>query len=379
MVRSDSLKARGGLLVILGVSVGLFTLHVVHALSEGENFQTFLFGILIPMALAISVFLGGLWIWRHTADGDNLLRVGGWCVVGVIVLAVGALLIISYQRAEGVNMSDQLFVVVNASSVGAVVGLIVGVYDSEQRRARAKANRLSQQLTVLNRVLRHDIRNDANVIQGRAELIADKRTDRVEQARTIQERADNLVEMGEHARKVERMLRDGDGDLDVVNITPLVDSSCQQLTRKYPDADIDISLPETERVIAHPLTESALSIVIENAVEHNDKQTPHVDITSREVLYNGSMHVEVRIADNGPGIPETERSVLKRGYETDLEHMSGLGLWLVNWIVTTSNGTVRFEENDPDGSIVCLRFKRDDSPTGRASTLSRQETGVQSV
>lgn len=122
--------------------------------------------------------------------------------------------------------------------------------------------------------------------------------------------------------------------------------------------------PEKIAVHAHPLVESALRNVIENAVEHNDKETARITIESVSADRAGADFIEIRIADNGPGIPAGEREVLKRGYETRLEHTSGLGLWLVNWIVVESDGQIRFEENGPDGSVVCLQFKRarGDSP-----------------
>jgi len=52
-----------------------------------------------------------------------------------------------------------------------------------------------------------------------------------------------------------------------------------------------------------------------------------------------------------------ERQVLLGGNDiTPLLHGNGLGLWLVKHIVTQSGGRLAFEENDPDGSIVELRF-----------------------
>ena len=44
--------------------------------------------------------------------------------------------------------------------------------------------------------------------------------------------------------------------------------------------------------------------------------------------------------------------------ETPLQHGSGLGFWLVHWIVTASGGELRFEENDPRGSVVTLCLER---------------------
>ena len=51
-------------------------------------------------------------------------------------------------------------------------------------------------------------------------------------------------------------------------------------------------------------------------------------------------------------------AVLQRGRETSLEHASGLGLWLVHWIVTESGGSVSFEEREPRGSVVELTLPR---------------------
>jgi len=42
----------------------------------------------------------------------------------------------------------------------------------------------------------------------------------------------------------------------------------------------------------------------------------------------------VRVGDNGSGIPEHERRTLAGADETPLRHGSGVGLWLVYWLVT---------------------------------------------
>lgn len=153
----------------------------------------------------------------------------------------------------------------------------------------------------------------------------------------------------------------------------LLEARCDRTQRYCPGAEIDASLPETQLVTAYPLVASAVTNVIENAIEHNDSQPPEVAIESEEVYHDGTRHVALRVADYRPGIPERELGVLERGYETPLEHTSGLGLWLVQWIVTKSGGEVWFGENDARGSIVFLRFERAETsetpatPTRRAA------------
>ena len=101
----------------------------------------------------------------------------------------------------------------------------------------------------------------------------------------------------------------------------------------------------------------AVANVVENAVEHNDSANPRITIETRPVTENGTEYTELRVADNGPGIPDSETAVLERGYETDLEHMSGLGLWTVHWILSNLEGKIRFEANEPRGSVVVLQLQ----------------------
>jgi signal transduction histidine kinase len=354
----ESVKARGGLLVVLAIGASLGSIHVRHAIDEQETVTTFLSGILIPMLFALCVFCGGVWLWRRQMDGRYVLRVAGWCALGALALSGQAGLMTLYQQGEGVKMSHQFYVLSNAASGGAVIGFIVGVYDSRQRAARRRSTQLGRQLTVLNRVLRHDIRNNVNVIQGRAELLTDDPADTVEQAQKIQQKSANLVQMSDHAREIEQLLQEDDPGVEPVDIVSRIETSRERVARDYPDAVFDVSLPEEIAIYAHPLIDSVVRNVIENAVEHNDNQPPRVTIESADAAQTRRDLVEIRVGDNGPGIPTEEREVLKRGYETPLKHTSGLGLWLVNWIVTESGGQVRFEENESGGSVVCLQFKR---------------------
>jgi signal transduction histidine kinase len=346
-----------GLLLTAGVGAVLLGVHTSHALGEDENFQTFLLGILLPAACATGVFIGSIWLWRWEGSADAMVRVGIWCTLGAIVLAIGGASVILYQQQYGVVMDEQLFVVINGGSVGALVGFIVGVYDNRRQQAQARVDRLNSQLTVLNRVLRHDIRNSANVIQGNAELLIEDTVDTAAKAGSIKQQATDLVKLSEQAKQIEEILGEEGQEEYVVDIVPVIESACEQVRNDHPNVEIETSLPDSQHVIAHQFVDSALLNVIENAVEHNDSDTPRVTVASRVTTEDGTDYVELRVADNGPGIAAAEIDVLERGYETDLEHASGVGLWLVNWIVTNADGRISFAENEPRGSVVSLAMK----------------------
>ena len=54
------------------------------------------------------------------------------------------------------------------------------------------------------------------------------------------------------------------------------------------------------------------------------------------------------------GISERETRVLKRGEETQLEHGSGIGLWLAAWVVDASDGELSFARPDDGGSVASI-------------------------
>jgi len=63
----------------------------------------------------------------------------------------------------------------------------------------------------------------------------------------------------------------------------------------------------------------------------------------------------VRVADNGPGIPAFDREVLESGTAIEtLSHGSGLGLWLVYWVVRRSGGKVTVTDRDSVGTTVTV-------------------------
>lgn len=93
-----------------------------------------------------------------------------------------------------------------------------------------------------------------------------------------------------------------------------------------------------------------LNETIENAFEHNDSDTPKVEIAVQEREWDA----RVKIGDNGPGISGEGRSVLLEGEETPFQHDSVIGLWLVYWGITRLDGDLEFEENELRGSIVSI-------------------------
>ena len=120
---------------------------------------------------------------------------------------------------------------------------------------------------------------------------------------------------------------------------------------RYECATVGFEAPAECPVETNPWLESAFDILLENAVEHNDSDRPTVEVT----VERESDHARVTIADDGPGIPDDELAVLEQGEETPLEHTSGVGLWIVHWIVDRSEASIAFDTGE-DGTRVSIRI-----------------------
>jgi PAS domain S-box-containing protein len=217
-----------------------------------------------------------------------------------------------------------------------------------------------RRLEVLNRVLRHDLRNEANVIIGYSEMLQDEMDENIDatKAETIHETAYDLVELGNTARQIEHALDRSNETEKPIDLTEVLRKCADCARDEYPNADIRTELHKDIQVSANDQIDSVFDNVIENAIEHNDSEAPIISVTT---ITDESGFVTIEITDNGPGFPERERQVLEQGTESQLKHSLGLGLWLVNWIVVDSGGKVTFTDNDPCGSVVTIDLPKPDN------------------
>ncbi|AGB36348.1 PAS domain S-box protein [Natronococcus occultus] len=248
-------------------------------------------------------------------------------------------------------------------SDGRSFGLYTDVTEQNRRRKR---------LEILNRVLRHDLRNGMNVIDGCAELLAEslEGTDAA-RVRTIRERSRDLTSLAEKSRTAECVL-DRDANSRPVNAAALAERAADRLEDVHPDVDLGRSLPTSAPVIASADLRTAIYQLLENAVEHHDG-VPSVDLELRERPEEDL--VVLSVVDDGPGIPPEERALLSDDREiTQLRHASGLGLWLANWVVSQAGGRLAFADNEPRGTVVRIELPRaDPEAIGPASDRSASE------
>lgn len=261
------------------------------------------------------------------------------------------------EECEVMAYDDQVFFGI-ASAVPIVIDgetrALVGVFtDLTERRQHLNA------LKILNRVLRHNIRNDVNVALGHVEELATLVDDEEKRARleTIRSRLSGIVGDADTARQLEQLLSEPSNPVvGTYDLSGALDAALREARATYehatvtgPDGDGDV------QVVGNELVEQVLSDLIENAVVHNDSETPHVDVS---VDVNEET-VDVHVADDGPGVsPKRRDLIFGREEVSQLHHGDGFSLFVVDQVMKSYGGTVRVESSDSDGAEFTLRFPR---------------------
>ena len=209
----------------------------------------------------------------------------------------------------------------------------------------------TQTLDVLNRVLRHNLRTATQIIDGHAELLeAEEMGPEARQlsAATIREQAAAMEKIAERTATIREIWDPTENQQTWEHLD--IQSLIETYRTQYRDATISTTIhgESNVRIRNTGLFELALDEAIENAIEHTDQSLPEVEITVQRALE--SNHVQIVVADNGPGIPEDERHVIESGEETPMSHSLGVGLWLMEWVTTTLGGEFTIADNEPRGA-----------------------------
>ena len=223
----------------------------------------------------------------------------------------------------------------------------------EREQHQAEVERHTNLVNVINRVLRHNLRNDMSVIRGRAEIMAEQVPDDATEG-VLVDKIDDLIELSEKARELEEVVS-RDGERSQTDIVGLVDHVAGEIETVFPAATVAVNAEETVTATVAPTFERAVRELVENAAKHGG-DTPAVEVT----LSRTPDTVELEITDDGPGLSEQEQEVLTTGVETPLIHGSGLGLWLAHWVVTSHGGTIESTATDA-GTTMTVSVPR--SPT----------------
>jgi two-component sensor histidine kinase/PAS domain-containing protein len=218
---------------------------------------------------------------------------------------------------------------------GRELGSLLSLRDVTDRELR------EQRLAVLNRVLRHNLRNKIEVIRSHAEILDANTTNG--HSDSIIKAADSLVELGQGARTIDRFVSESTAST-TVDLREAIEQALNDVEQADTTVTVSVDTPDQPAVTTNA---SALSAALESPIEN---ALAYADTEVRITVAECADSYELTIADDGPGIPAGELESLDAGTETALQHGTGLGLWQLKWAVRTMGGELSFETGD--GTII---------------------------
>ena len=235
--------------------------------------------------------------------------------------------------------------IIEGGEVVRITGFIRDITDRRRREC---------QLVVMDNLLRHNLRNDLNVILGRAADLESDVPESAEHTAVIRRVGEQLLETAEKERDIIDLITQT-REPERIELREAIADAAETVRGRHPDASIEVSAPEPVTIEGRPELRAAVIELLENAVRHADCGDPTAEVSLRRT----SDGAAIAVRDDHAPIPSVEAGVLTGDHDmTNVYHSSGLGLWLVHWAVDLSDGAIDVRSGPDGGNEITLSLSR---------------------
>ncbi|RZB30779.1 MAG: hypothetical protein SRB1_03059 [Desulfobacteraceae bacterium Eth-SRB1] len=222
------------------------------------------------------------------------------------------------------------------------IGIARNITERKEAEEEVKSNR--EHLALINQILRHDLTNDLVVMKSSLNLY------KVSREKALLEEAEDRVKKSlsliNRMRELEFFIS-RHSKLKPYKINDVIDETI----KNYPFIDFEIK--GRGQVMADDSLASVIDNIAGNAVIHGKADRITITADKKRDM------CEVRIADNGTGIPDDiKANIFEEGFMHGDTGHTGMGLHIVQKAMENYGGYAYVEDNKPKGAVFVLRFRR---------------------
>ena len=269
--------------------------------------------------------------------------------------AITAGSVVTFQDSIGLRHFHNIVVPLTTGSKEESVQIVTREI-TLQKHNEEELRRKKEELTFINRIVSHDIKNDVNVISGWAGVLTDHTDpEAIKMVERIKETSDHIADLAGITKDfVDSIEGTTEVELEAVDLGGIVDTEVSKLRSKYDDVIITVDGDIDRTVRANELLSSVFGNLLTNAIRHNDTDAPEIEITAEQTATT----ITLRIADNGHGVPDGEKeAVFEKGRKGAESPGSGIGLYLVSNLIDQYNGEIWIEDNEPTGAVFIVELQ----------------------
>ena len=219
----------------------------------------------------------------------------------------------------------------------------------------------------LHSLLRHDVRNKIQIIQGYLQFLEDtdlskKQQKYLKKSIKASRNGFDLIEEVRALRKTKK-----DQNIIEINVGAIISKVIEENRDRAEEKQMKIQYEREDiKVEGGPLLRDLFENLFINAIQHSEGQVIKVRVREKEEK------ALITVEDDGKGIPDKNKDkIFDRSWSGKNSRGSGLGLHLVKRIAETYGGTVKLKDSKLGGARFDTYLKKMNSKTEKKSGLNQ--------
>lgn len=226
-------------------------------------------------------------------------------------------------------------------SVSGIVGIATDLSDRDQRK---------QQLDILHRVARHNLRNELTVIRGWGEAVEDTGFETGKAIAEIMNASDRLLELSDEIGNIQRPVSEERHGTTSRDISSLLTTLSEQLLTNESVVDTELAAKSTAGQVRAKAVE-ATSELFDTMFQCNGSAAVRLEVDAAD------NHITLFVTSDTPMFCSGDRVLIQEGTETALDHASGLKTARSYLAIQSVGGAVSLESGPTDAPATSLRIE----------------------